>query len=286
MLERADDRGADALIFDLEDGVAPSAKSRARVLLDDLLARRSIGTTPVWIRVNPRAVVGDEELLADLRAGVQACVSGVIYPKAESADDIGHLHDQLSQLESSRELRPGSIAVAPLVESAIGLEHMRVLATAPRVSRLQLGEHDLLADLGVISSPDETELLPWRSLIVAVSRAAGLTAPVGSAETAIGDVERLRETTMRLRRLGFSGRTVIHPSQIATVREIFRPSPDEVARATDLLSRFESAKAHGEAVTRDGHGQMVDEAVAREARRLLADAGQDGAGADVEDRPG
>jgi citrate lyase subunit beta/citryl-CoA lyase len=272
MLEKAEGRGADALIFDLEDGVDASAKSHARALLESFLVGRSSVTTPMWIRVNPRAAVGDDELLADLSAGIQACVSGVVYPKAESIEDLGYLDDQLSQLESSRDRPHGSVAVAPLIESAIGLEHMRLLARSPRVSRLQLGEHDLLADLGVIASPDESELLPWRSLVVAVSRAASIASPVGSAETAIGDSERLRETTMRLRRLGFSGRTVIHPSQISAVRDVFRPTPDEIADAREVLSRFEAAKAQGEAVTRDGSGRMVDEAVAREARRLLAEA--------------
>ncbi len=284
MLEGAEKRGADALIFDLEDGVASSAKPEARELVaaylttaPDLATAADLTTTvrgpaPIWVRVNPRSAVGEEELLLDLGAAVHPRATGVVYPKAELLDDLEELDRQLSRLEAARQLPAGSMAVVPLIESAAGLDEMRTLARAPRVTRIQIGERDLMADLGIQVSDDEIELLPWRSLVVAVSRAARIEPPVGSAETAIDDLERLRASTMRLRRLGFSGRTVIHPSQIPVVRDIFRPSEAELAEARELLALYEAARARGGAVARDGQGKMVDEAVARPARRLLAES--------------
>ncbi len=273
MIAKADTRGADAIIFDLEDSVGEASKDRARDLVGEAL-RGPSWSVPRWVRINGFAGRQDDRLRGDIDAIVSASLSGVIVPKIESPDELLAVDSLLNDLEARRGLAEGSTAVVPLIESARALEEMRRLAGVPRVARLQLGERDLAADLGIEVGPEEYELLVWRSQLVATSRAAGLSAPVASAEPAIADLVGLAVTSQRLRRLGFGGRTAVHPSQVAVIQRAFAPDPGDVAHARMLLASYEVAVAEGRAVAEGPDGEMVDEAVARSARHLLAQAGE------------
>ncbi|MGH9095306.1 MAG: HpcH/HpaI aldolase/citrate lyase family protein, partial [Acidimicrobiales bacterium] len=138
------------------------------------------------------------------------------------------------------------------------------------VARLGVGEVDLSSELGVQLGPDEHELLWVRSQLVMYSAAAGLDAPVGPVWTDIEDLAGLRRSSEGLRRLGYVGRACIHPAQIPVVREVFTPSPAEIAQAEHLVERYDAAIAIGQGVIKDDRGAMVDEAVVRAARRTLA----------------
>jgi citrate lyase subunit beta/citryl-CoA lyase len=176
----------------------------------------------------------------------------------------------LSDAERAAGVGVVSTRIVPLLETASALFDALPIARSPRVARLQLGEADLAADLGVTPGPDGRELWWARSQVVAASAAAGIDAPVAPVSTNFTDLDGLRESTIALRRMGFYGRACIHPAQLVVVHEIFTPTEDELAAAHDVLARFESARANGSGVCVDSQGRLVDEAVVRSARRLIA----------------
>ena len=268
VLAKALGRGADALIVDLEDAVAPASKDAARTVVAEwLFGLPAAADNPVqvWIRINS----GDMGH-TDVRAVLSPAVTGVVAAKTESAEELVALHAVLTAMEDKLELGAGSIGVVPLLESANAVLNALSIAKAPRVQRLQVGEADLRADIGVELGADGRELLYVRSQVVLISAAAGIDPPVGPVDTNFRDTEALAESTRAVKRMGYVGRACIHPAQAAIVNEVFTPTADEVAAAQDLIARFDAAMAAGDGVCLDAQGRMVDEAVVRQARRTLS----------------
>ena len=135
--------------------------------------------------------------------------------------------------------------------------------------RLALGEADLAADMGMMPSPDGLEMWPIRTRVVVASVGVGLIAPCGPVFTDLDDDDGLAATSESLRRLGFGGRSVIHPKQVETVNAAFTPSTEEVAHAEAVLAEFEAAASQGRAVA-VLDGEFIDPAVLRQARSVLA----------------
>ncbi|MEZ7004786.1 CoA ester lyase [Streptomyces sp. AD55] len=258
MLAKALGRGADGVIVDLEDAVAPAAKERARGICAEWLAGLApAGGRPgprVWVRINP-----GRPGLADARAVALPAVSGLMVAKTERVGDLVAVAGELTAAPW--------IALCPLLESASALLSAPLIARGPRVSRMHLGEADLCADTGIAPGPDERELLWPRTQLVLACAAAGLDPPLAPVSTDFHDLDGLRTSTRALKRLGFGGRSCIHPAQIPVVEEVFTPSPAEIERARALVARFEAA---GAGATLDESGRMIDEAVVRGARRVLA----------------
>lgn len=238
--------GVDAVIVDLEDGVAPSAKDAARTNL-----ARHLATAPSGPTFLVRIGVTDDLDLLESRPDVM-----VVLPKADPAT-IGGIEHRL-----------GRRRVTALVETATGLIDLLALARHPAVDRLALGEADLRADLGLGEHADHV-LWPIRTQLVVASRVAELDPPVGPVATDWNDLESLRRTSVLLRAAGFGGRSAIHPDQVATIARVFRPSADEIAAARRLIELHETAVAAGHGVSVDDRGRMIDEAVVRSARRVL-----------------
>lgn len=248
--ERALSSGADAVIFDLEDGVTANAKSLARQqVAAELDAVAGSEQVQRWVRVNP----GDM-LTSDLTAleGARG-MTGIILPKAT--------------LDSLRfTLATGVCTVAALVETAAGVRELEEIATLPGVSHLAFGESDLASDLGMDPSPDGHELDPLRLRLVVASAAAGIAAPTAPVDTNFRDLEDLAASTERFRRLGYGSRSCIHPDQIAVVHAQLSPSVEAVERAQALVASFD---ANGGGIALDEQGRMVDEAVIRAARNIV-----------------
>jgi citrate lyase subunit beta/citryl-CoA lyase len=265
-LAKALTKGADELIVDLEDAVPQSGKEAARATVASWLDGLAPGTARprLWLRINPGAQ-GHE----DLRAVVAPGLTGVCVAKAEDPADLAELDALLTSLEKERSL-PDPLQLIPLLESGEALFRARELARSARVTRLQLGEADLAADLGVTPSPDGRELLWARSQVVAASAAARISPPIAPVSTDFRDLDALRESTESLRRLGFWGRACIHPAQIPVVHEVFTPSEEELAKARDIVARYDEALSTGSGVCLDASGRLIDEAVVRSARRLLS----------------
>jgi citrate lyase subunit beta / citryl-CoA lyase len=139
--------------------------------------------------------------------------------------------------------------------------------------RLAIGEADLASELGIEVSPgDEREMLSARTMLVLASAAAGLDPPMGPVSTDFRDLDALRASSEALRRLGFRGRSCIHPAQVPVVNDVFTPTPVQLARAQHLVERYDAALAEGAGVITDDNGKMIDEAVVRGARRIVAHA--------------
>jgi citrate lyase subunit beta/citryl-CoA lyase len=258
-LSRILERGADEVIIDLEDAVAPKAKDQARetvrIWLHDLPVLDSVA---VWVRVNPGAMRED-----DIRAVAEApALTGFVVAKTETVDELVDLDKLLGSVGSKA-------AVVPLLESARAVLRASELARAPRVQRLQIGEADLRADVGITPGPDERELLYARSHVVMASAAAGIKPPIAPVSTNFRDLDAFRESTIELARLGFVGRACIHPGQVAVANDVFTPTVDEVEAARRLVGRWEFA---GAGVAVDDNGRFVDEAVVRQARLTLSRA--------------
>ena len=255
-LSRALERGADELIVDLEDAVPVRGKDAARSAVAGWLADLVDPVAAVWVRVNPGAL---REV--DVRAIASApALRGLVTAKTETVEELVALDRLLTGLGSRA-------CVVPLLESAAAVLRAPALAAAPRVHRLQLGEADLRVDLGVRPGPDEVEMLHVRSAVVVASAAAGIAPPIAPVSTDFRDLDAFRTSTAALARLGFVGRACIHPAQVAVANAVFTPSEAEVGEARALLAAFEAA---GAGIAVDARGRMVDEAVARHARLVLA----------------
>jgi citrate lyase subunit beta / citryl-CoA lyase len=270
LLARACGRGADALIIDLEDGVAASAKQSARGVLASWL-ENSAAAAPVeiWVRVNPLSSAGGQDTAQDLAAAIGPGVAGICLAKCQGQAEIQRLSELLDEAEARAGLRSGAVAVSAILESAQGWLAAPAVAAAGRVDRLQIGEADLLAELGMTPGPDEAELIALRTQVVVACAAAGIEAPIGPVSTNFRDLTGFRASTMRLRRLGFGGRATIHPAQLPIVNEVFTPTEAEVDAALAIIERFEAATSEGTGVIVAADGEMVDEAVVRAARRVL-----------------
>ena len=255
-IEKALASEADAVVLDLEDAVAPNRKEEARESVSEVL--RSRPAKPVFVRVNaPGSALAEE----DIGAISGPHLSGLRLPKTESAEAVRGVAERLETLGCEA-------GIQCLIESALGLE------LAPEISRshgrvvgIGLGEADLAADLGV---RDEAGLLYARSRVVATARAAGLPGPVQSVYTNVRNTDGLRQSTEAGKKLGFLGRSAIHPAQIPAINEVFTPTEEEVAEAEGLLARLEESAGKGTGAFVLEDGRFVDKAVVESARLTLA----------------
>jgi citrate lyase subunit beta / citryl-CoA lyase len=259
--------GADAVIVDLEDAVPAGAKAETRARLGDLPP----SPVPLYVRVNDATT---EWFWADVVAAARADVAGIVLPKAEDPDVLRRLDGALTAVEVDRGLAPGTLDLVPLIESARGVLHAHaVLASAERVRAVLFGsgeQGDLVVDLGVEWTPDGAGLLMARSTVVMAARVAGVQ-PLDAVFMNFRDLDALRTECELARRVGYEGKTAIHPAQVAVINDVFTPSQDEVAAQRRILEAFDRALEEGSAsISVDG--RMVDYAVARVARSIVARA--------------
>ncbi|GAA7770324.1 MULTISPECIES: HpcH/HpaI aldolase/citrate lyase family protein [Cupriavidus] len=245
--------GADAVIVDLEDAVAPDAKAAARAGLAepwrDLQAQADAAGVALLLRINGADTSYFAEDVSFCRAGG---VREIVLPKADKA-----------ALAALRAELPETPCCA-LLESAAGFADLAHVARAPGVSRLLFGSIDLMFDLDV--GDDDAPLHHFRSELVMHSRAAGLPAPVDGVCTAIGDADALAADTARARRFGFGAKLLIHPNQVGGVHAALAPSAEELAWARRVVEQ--AAAAQGAAIAVDG--KMVDRPVLERAQRIVA----------------
>ena len=264
-IDGATGRGADALILDLEDAVPVARKELARQTVARWLGEQRPGTAELWVRINPGSAA------ADIAVCATAGVTGLVAPKAE-AGLLAEVDELLAAREAMLGLPRRQFAVLALIETAAGLLSAPEVAAAGRVVRVGLGEVDLAAELGLAPSESRAELTPLRLQVVVASAAAGIAAPVGPTSTDFRDLDALRTSTGALFRLGFRGRTAIHPAQVPVINDVFSPGAEEVEAARRLVAAYEDAERRGTGVITDDHGRMVDVAVVRSARDVLARA--------------
>jgi citrate lyase subunit beta/citryl-CoA lyase len=247
---------ADAIIFDLEDSVAPERKAAARDLLKTLPARS--GGPEWWVRINP---IGSEFHKDDLELIGIASIQGIVLPKAESGADVTELAHRTGNI-------PIHAIVTETPASLFGLLSYR----DPRspLAAMSWGAEDLSAALGASSKFDENRELSFtyklaRSLCLAGAVAAGVQ-PVDGVFADFRDEAGLRAEAEAARREGFTGKLAIHPAQVPVINAAFTPSPDEVKHAAEVVAAFETNPGAG--VLSVG-GKMVDRPHLIQARRVL-----------------
>ena len=244
-IAKAHASGADAVIVDLEDAVAPASKASAR----DAVAGALDASQPVMLRING----ADTAWFADdARLSAHPAVAAVMLPKATGAEPVAALRSA-----------SGGKPVLALVESAAGMAGAAALAATAGVARLVFGSIDFQLDLDI--ADDDLALLAFRSQLVLASRLANLPAPVDGVTTAFDDAARIELEARRARSQGFGGKLCIHPKQVAIVNRAFSPTEAELAWAQRVVDT--AAAAGGAAVAVDG--KMVDAPVLSRARRLL-----------------
>jgi citrate lyase subunit beta/citryl-CoA lyase len=257
--------GADAVVLDLEDAVPLKQKAEARQLVAHALMKAlSAGKVNAYVRIN---AVSTDLWRDDLAAALVPGLRGVRLAKAESAAELIRAGEALAEAEGKAGIEPGSLRVVPTIESARGLLAAFEIASAPRVEAIAFGAADFARDIGATVDEDETQTLYARSHLVAVSRAAGIGPPIASVYTRIKDDAGLRRTTEAAARLGFFGRSCIHPAQIAVIHEAFTPSAETIAEARAIVQTFD-ASATGVATLPDG--QFLDAPIVARARAILA----------------
>lgn len=265
MLSKARERGADALIVDLEDAVAPASKSEALEITASWVAEGHLGGPPVWVRVNNHPDLIDTEI----RSVVGPHLTGIMVPKIESAADMAAAAAIVSDAEQLAGLSSGSIRMMAFIETAAAVLAVDGILGVDGVDGIVLGEADLSAELAVRLSPNEREFLPFRMQMIVACAAAGLDPPVGPVHTDFRDLDALRRSTEALARMGFMSRQAIHPAQVPVINDVFTPDLEQVERARRLVEAADSAMARGDGVFLDDDGRLVDEAILRSARRIV-----------------
>lgn len=235
--DKAAASGADGVILDLEDAVAPAGKDAARAHVDEWLSRGG----NALVRINGS---GTPEFEADLEV-VAKHGCPVVLPKAEDPSVLAGI----------------GVPLVPIIETAAGIEAATAVCAVKNVVRAAFGSVDLATQLGV-RHDDELALGYARSRLVLASTANGIAPPIDGVTTCLGDESVLEADIQHARRLGFGGKLCIHPKQVSAVRKGFAPTEEELSWARRVLEAGESVSAVD--------GQMVDRPVLERARRLLA----------------
>jgi len=248
---KAASSGADAVIIDLEDAVAPGDKDAARSAVRD----HGIAGLPVFVRVNGANTPWHDDDLAALK---DVSLTGIVLPKAEDAEAVARLRRGIGR----------NVPVFPLIESARGMEFRQSLLAEEGVVCAIFGSLDFALDMGCTA--DWQALLPARMSLVQTSRALGLPAPIDGVTTNVKDLAQTRHEALVARDHGFGGKLAIHPAQVEPILGAFRPDKDEVAWARRVLD----STANGSDAVTIVDGKMVDAPVIKKARDVLRRAGQ------------
>jgi citrate lyase subunit beta / citryl-CoA lyase len=261
-IAKAHERGADAIILDLEDAVVPAQKSAARERLATAVASVGQRGATVFVRIN-----SEEELWRlDAEAAARAGAFGLLVPKTREARMLQELADMLEKLERSTG-RP-EVALVPMIEDAGAVLDAKVIATAtPRVFGLVAGGEDLATALDAEPTP-EVLYLP-KLMVHLAAKAAGVRS-FGLLRTVAdyGDLDAVEKSAREARAFGFDGASCVHPSVVPILNRAFSPSAEELDHARRLIAESERATANGQGAFAF-EGKMVDEPVVQRARALL-----------------
>ncbi len=264
-------RGADVLFLDCEDAVPPNAKADARRIVAEWVPRLTAGGSIVVVRINP---VSSEWFADDVTDGLPPEVNGVVIPKIERLSDLSTAASALDAVGLSH------VGVFAGIETALGVADARVLLAHPRVVAAYFGAEDFVADMGGVRTESNAEVAVARAQVALAARLASVPL-VDQVVTNFSDDGRYRREAAEARNLGYDGKLCIHPAQVTLANEAFTPSADEVDRARRLLAAYEASSAEGVAAI-DFEGQMVDEPLAVQARRLLERVAADDAARSTE----
>jgi citrate lyase subunit beta/citryl-CoA lyase len=276
MIDKAMALPVDAIMMDIEDGVAPAEKENARQQIGASLAAISerlekepgLRTPARYVRVN---AVGSERMRDDFAAVVRPGLEGIVVPKVDSVAQIRTVEEMLGRIEIEGGLEGGTVNLLVAIESPIGLFNAyEIASTSHRTVGLIFGAEDFCREMGLPLRREgaASDLVYARSHLAAAAAAAHVQC-VDGVWTDLNDPEGLRRHAKLARQLGMSGVSIIHPNQIADANAAFTPTPEDVQYARDVLKAFEDARARGEGAIAF-RGQLLDYPIVDRARQTVA----------------
>ena len=259
-LEKAKSLPADSLILDLEDAVAPDAKTQARENIRAALVT-GFGHREAVVRING---LNTQWGLDDLMAFTDTKADAILLPKVESASQIQEVASLLKQLNAASTMK-----IWAMIETPLAIFNLQEIASShPMLEALVLGTSDLVKDLHARHTPGRVETQTALSLSVLAARAHQLCVLDG-VHLSLDDEEGLRQSCLQGRDMGFDGKTLIHPSQIALANQVFGPSPEEIDEAKQKIPAYEIAINSGAGIA-VLNGKLVEELHIKDAKRILA----------------
>ncbi len=266
MLRDAHIYGSDSVMFDLEDAVAPREKDAARALVFQAIKSIDYAGTERVVRVNSLdGPHGIEDIVAVVAAGVDA----IRLPKTDSAADVIQAERAIDAAEKRCGRPNGSVSLLAAIESARGILNAREIAMASgRLVGIAIGAEDFVTDMHTSRSPEGIELLAARSILVMAARAAGIMA-FDTVFSNVNDEEGFLREVRLAKQLGFDGKSVVHPSQIALVHSVYAPSAEDISKSRRVIEAAREAEERGSGVV-SLDGRMIDKPIVERAERLLS----------------
>ena len=261
-LEKAKTIPADALIFDLEDAVAPEAKEVARVNAVAAARSGAYGRRELTIRCNG---LGTQWGAADLAAAANSGAAAVVIPKVDSRDYLDEIALQLTAAGA-----PDAMSIWAMVETPTAILDIRAIAAHSRVSVLVMGNNDLAKELRTGVLPERAPLLPALAMALLGAREAGKVILDGVYND-VSDAEGFLAEARQGKAMGFDGKTLVHPSQVGPANDVWAPSADEIDFSRRVIAAFDEAQAAGRGVV-TVDGRMIEHLHVQNAERILATA--------------
>ena len=257
--------GADAIIFDLEDAVAPAEKDAARILVRNTLRYTDLSGCEVVVRINS---VDTDYWKADLDAILPEKPDIILLPKASTPADVLAADAYITELEDRLGFPNGSISLMPLIETALGVENAFVIASSSkRVCALFLGAEDLTADLRCKRTKEGREIEYSRTRLVVAARAAGVDV-YDTPFTDVNDDEGIVTDAMVAKALGFTGKASISPRHVEVINQTFTPTLAEIDYAYEVMDAIALAKRQGKGAI-SLYGKMIDAPIVARAEQTI-----------------
>ena len=268
MIDKALCLNADAIMLDIEDGVAPNEKDAARKnIAESLGLDKAPGSPARYVRIN---AIGHARMDADLDAVVRPGLEGIVCPKVDTVSEARKVDAILTDREAKLRMPGGGIKLLIAIESPKGLLNApAIAASSSRVTGLMFGAEDFGREIGLpaLREGEARDLIYARSSMV-IAAASAHVQPIDGVWVDLNDAEGLSGFAKQSRRLGFSGMSCIHPSQIDAINATFSPTADEIDYCQRVLQAFEEANARGDGSIAFG-GQLIDRPIVERARRAV-----------------
>ena len=270
--------GSDAVIFDLEDAVAPDQKDAARILVRNTMRYMDFRGTEIIVRINS---IDTPYWKRDLDEVMPYKPSLILLPKTGTAADALAADEYMTQIEEKLGFEPNTVGLMPLIETALGVENSFTIASCTRrVQALFLGAEDLTADLQCRRTKEGREIEYARTRLVVAARAAGVDV-YDTPFTDVNDDEGIVKDAELAKALGFTGKSSISPRHVEVINEVFTPTRKEIDYAYEVMDAIAEAKAQGKGAIAL-HGKMVDAPIVARAQRTIAAAEALGIRRDIE----
>ena len=269
--------GADAVIFDLEDAVAPAEKDAARILVRNTMRYMDFGTCGRIVRINS---IDTPYWRKDLDQIMPYKPDLILLPKSGSAADVLAADEYMTELEEKLGYAPNTVGLMPLIETAMGVENSFAIATATkRIKALFLGAEDLTADLRCKRTKEGREIEYARTRLVVAARAAGVEV-FDTPFTDVNDDEGIVVDAELAKALGFSGKASISPRHVEVINRVFSPTMAEIDYAYEVIEAIRIAKEQGKGAIAL-RGKMIDAPIVARAERTISMAVEMGLGREV-----